>query len=84
MTDNRQEGAAGRPVAFNVDAREGDPARLTADEFQAAVTQMKPSATAEVRAESRQQEDRQHLWQYALALMVVTLMIEGGVAARTA
>jgi len=84
LTDNRQEGAAGRPVAINVDAREGDPARLTADEFQAAVTQMKPSATAEARVESRQQEDRQHLWQYALALMVVTLMIEGGVAARTA
>ena len=84
LTDNRQEGAAGRPVAMNVDAREGDPARLTADEFQAAVTQMKPSATAEARVESRQQEDRQHLWQYALALMVVTLMIEGGVAARTA
>ena len=84
LTDNRQEGAAARPVAINVDAREGDPARLTADEFQAAVTQMKPSATAEVRVESRQQEDRQHLWQYALALMVVTLMIEGGVAARTA
>ncbi len=84
LTDNRPTGAVKRPVALNVDSREADPARLTADEFQAAVTQMKNAAASEARVESRQQEDHQHLWQYAIALMVATLFVEGVVAARTA
>src|SRR5205823_10615435 len=79
-----RRGAAPRRVAFNVDPRESDPARLTMDEFQAAVTRLKPTAGSEERIEARQQEDSQHMWQYAVALMLIALAVEGFLAARTA
>ncbi|HZP47128.1 MAG TPA: VWA domain-containing protein [Vicinamibacterales bacterium] len=75
--------AAPRTVAINVDPRESDPARLTPEEFQSAITHMKDAASAEARGEARQQEDRQHLWQYAIALMAIALVAEGWLAART-
>jgi len=78
------QGAATRQIAVNVDPRESDPSRISIDEFKSAVTQMKETAGAEARVEARQQEDRQHLWQYAVALMVVLLAAEGLLAARTA
>jgi hypothetical protein len=77
-------GARPRRVAVNVDPRESQPGRLSVDEFQGAVTHLKGAASAVARVEARQQEDDQHLWQYALALMIVTLVVEGIVAARTA
>jgi hypothetical protein len=77
-------GAAPRRIAVNVDPRETDPSRLSVDDFQSAVTRMKESGASSVRVEARQQEDRQHLWQYALALMAVLLVAEGLLAARTA
>jgi hypothetical protein len=73
-----------RPVAVNVDPRESVSARLTPDEFQAAITHMKDADRPAARFEARQQEDTQHLWQYAIALMVITLTVEGLIAARTA
>jgi hypothetical protein len=73
-----------RMVAVNVDPRESDPARVSSDEFQTAVTRLKDAGAADAQIEARQQEDRQHLWRYALALMVATLAIEGLVASRTA
>lgn len=76
-------GGAARVVAINVDPRESDSGRLTPDEFQSAVTRMTDAATSQVRGESRQQEDRQHLWQYAIALMAVALFAEGWLAAKT-
>ena len=78
------QGAATRQIAVNVDPRESDPARISVDEFKSAVTQMKEAAGVEARVEARQQEDRLHLWQYAVALMVMLLAAEGLVAARTA
>src|SRR5581483_9184041 len=60
-----------------------DPVRLSADEFQSAITRMKDAGSSEVRGEARQQEDRQHLWQYAIALMAIALVAEGLLAART-
>ena len=78
------QGAATRRIAVNVDPRESDPTRISIDEFKSAVTQMKEAAGVEARVEARQQEDRQHLWQYAVALMVMLLAAEGLVAARTA
>jgi aerotolerance regulator-like protein/VWA domain-containing protein len=84
VADSRRAGAASRTIAINVDARESDPARLTMEEFQSAVTPMKDTAISKARAEARQQEDHQHLWQYAMAFMVLTLMIEGYIAAKTA
>jgi hypothetical protein len=71
-------------AAVNVDPRESDPARISADEFQAAVTRLKDGGAFEARVEARQQEDRQHLWQYVLAIVLATLAIEGVVASRTA
>ena len=79
----------GRPprrVVVNVDPRETDAARITAADFQAAVAHLgRTGAEAlPLSIEARQQEDDQHLWQYALALMVITLAVEGVLAARTA
>ena len=58
--------AAARRVAINVDPREGDPARISVDEFQSAVTRLKDVGASEARVDATQQEDRQHLWQYVL------------------
>ncbi|HEY7283810.1 MAG TPA: BatA domain-containing protein [Vicinamibacterales bacterium] len=77
-------GSKTRRVAVNVDPREADPSRLSADEFQGAVTKLKGSASTAGQREARHREDDQHLWQYALALMIVTLAVEGVIAARTA
>jgi hypothetical protein len=73
-----------RQVAVNVDPRESDPARLSVADFQAAVTRLKDAGAAESTVEARQQEDRQHLWRYALGLMIALLVLEGVVASRTA
>jgi hypothetical protein len=73
-----------RTIAVNVDPREGDPARLSVDEFESAVTRLKAAGGLETRGEAREQEDRQHLWRYALAAMAVLLAAEGVLAARTA
>ena len=71
-------------MAVNVDPREADATRMTAEEFQAAVTHLQTPAEAAARGEARQQEDDQHLWQYALALMLIALVVEGVIASRTA
>jgi hypothetical protein len=76
-------GSRPRRVAVNIDPREADPSRLSAEEFQGAVTRLKGSASTAARREATQKEDDQRLWQYALALMIMTLAIEGVVAART-
>ena len=73
-----------RRVAINVDPREGDPSRISADEFQAAVTRLKDVGASEARVEATQQEDRQHLWLYVLMVMLAVLALEGAVASRTA
>jgi hypothetical protein len=84
LTDSSRPGAAPRAVAINVDPREADPARLSIADFQSAVTRLKDVNVSEARVEARQQEDGQHLWQYALALMALLLSAEGLIAARTA
>ncbi len=76
-------GSNPRRVTVNVDPRESDPGRLSAEEFQGAITRLKGSASATARIEDRQREDDQHLWQYALALMIVALAVEGIVAGKT-
>jgi len=77
-------GAAPRRVAVNVDPRESDTGRLSPAEFQAVVTRLKDVGASEARVEATQQEDRQHLWAYVLALTLAVLAIEGLVASRTA
>jgi hypothetical protein len=75
---------AERLVAINVDPAESDPARLSAAEFQAAVTRLKDVDRDAVGLDRRRQEEQQHLWQYALALVLITLVAESVVAGRTA
>jgi hypothetical protein len=84
IADTARPNAAPRRIAVNVDPRETDPSRLSVDDFQSAVTRLKDAGASEARVEARQQEDRQHLWQYALALMAAMLVAEGLLAARTA
>jgi hypothetical protein len=71
-------------VAVNVDTKEGDPARISAEDFRSAVTHLGDATGAGSSVAARQQEDRQHLWQYVLVMMVVVLGLEGFVASRTA
>jgi hypothetical protein len=80
----RGPGAATRRIAVNIDARESDPSRMSVDEFRSAVTRLKDAGSSDAHVEARQQEDRQHLWQYAMAFMVLLLAAEGLLAARTA
>jgi CBS domain-containing protein len=75
---------ASQLIAVNVDPRESDPARLSIDDFQSAVTRLKDAGRGAIQGEARQQEDQQHLWQYALAAMALLLAAEGILAARTA
>jgi len=71
-------------VAVNVDLKEGDPARISAEDFRSTVTHLGDGNGSESSVAARQQEDRQHLWQYVLVMMVVVLGLEGFVASRTA
>ena len=72
-----------RRIAVNVDQRESDVERMSAADFQAAITRLKDAASTDVRADVAEQESRQHLWQYLLAAMVIALAAEGFVASRT-
>jgi hypothetical protein len=77
--------ATARPhrVAVNVDPAESEPARLSVDEFEAAIARLKEAGVAEARNVEVSRESSQHLWQYALAAMMVALAVEGVVARRT-
>jgi hypothetical protein len=66
-----------RLVAVNVDPRESDPARITADTFRAGITRLNVAAAQQARAQAREREDSQRLWQYGLLLMIVSLAAEG-------
>ena len=72
----------GRMVAINVDPRESDPARMSADDFRAGVSRLNASATRLAQDAAREQEDSQQLWQYVLLLMVVGLAAEGMLGRR--
>jgi hypothetical protein len=82
-TDVSNRSEPSRRVAINVDPREAEPARLTVDDFLSAVTKLKEAGASQARLEAREQEDDQHLWQYALAMMAIVLAVEGVIAART-
>ena len=77
----RGGGAATRTIAVNVDPRESDSARMSADDFQAAVTRLKEAGGVRGARRGAQQEDRQHLWQYALVLLLAMLLAARGVVA---
>lgn len=74
----------GRRVAVNVDPRESDPARMTADAFRAGITRLNAAAAHQAQAQARDREDSQRLWQYGLLLMLVSLAAEGMLGRRLA
>lgn len=73
-----------RRVAVNVDPREGDPERVSVDEFLSAVKHLEDAGLSKARVEAAEHEEGQHLWQYVLVMMIVTLVAEGLVASRAA
>lgn len=77
------ETAAGR-IAVNPDVRESNPARTSVEEFIGAIARLNRSAEVLARAESRQQEERQRLWQIGLVVMFLALAGEGFIGRRAA
>lgn len=71
-------------AAINVDPAESDPSRLTVAEFQTAVARGEATEASVPRRAAAEQEDRQHLWQYALAFMMAVLALESILATRAA
>mgnify|MGYP001178312263 CR=1 FL=1 len=80
-------GQDGRPptrVAVNVDPRESDLARADPSAFQSAILREPSEASASQPMVARQQqEDRQRLWRYAIFGMILALVAESLLAART-
>jgi hypothetical protein len=66
-----------RTVSVNVDPRESNPDRMTADAFQHAIARVDVPAVVQSEAETREHEDTQRLWQYGLILMAIGLVAEG-------
>lgn len=71
-----------RRVAVNVDPRESDPARITPGAFRDGITRLNVAAATQARAEAREREETQRLWQYGLLLMIVALAAEGMLGRR--
>jgi hypothetical protein len=79
------EAAGGVParVSVNVDPAESTPARLTAAEFEAPISRVKRERAGAVDQAVQQHEERQHVWQYVLGVMVAMLVVESFVGSRT-
>jgi len=71
-----------RRVAVNVDVRESNPIRTTADEFVAAITRLSASAGSPAQMEAREREGEQRLWQIGLIVMFLALASEGLIGRR--
>lgn len=72
----------GRRVAVNIDPRESNPARMSAETFQAGISWLNTTAAQQARSGARQEEDSQGLWWYGLLLTVVSLAAEGVLGRR--
>jgi hypothetical protein len=70
-------GPASRRIAINVDPRESDPARMSAETFQEGISRLNAAAARSREAAAQEREDGQFLWWYGLLLMVVSLAAEG-------
>jgi hypothetical protein len=66
----------GRTVAVNVDPRESGTAAMTRAEFLAQVESAPAAAGAQTQVKPEQTESRQNFWQFGLALMLLTLVVE--------
>jgi hypothetical protein len=71
-----------RRAALNVDVRESDPTRIASDRLIASLSRVTGSSGAAGTNARQEQEDRQKLWQYGLALMLVGLVCESALARR--
>jgi hypothetical protein len=69
-------------VAVNVDPREFDPAPIAPDTFRAAIGRLHEAAAQRASRVASEQENDQGLWQVALALMMVGLVVEGALGRR--
>jgi len=69
-------------VAINVDPHEFDPTALTPDAFRDAVSRLRHAAAVRATQVTTEPGDGQHLWQLALALMVIGLVAEGALGRR--
>jgi hypothetical protein len=76
-------GASPVRVAVNVDPAESASERLTAAEFEAPIARVQGEIGDRFAGGAQQQEERQHLWQYVLGLMIAMLVAESVVAAKT-
>jgi hypothetical protein len=65
-----------RLAAVNVDPRESATERLTPEEFERAVRRIENGSAASATPRAQQAESRQNLWQYGLALMLLSLVAE--------
>jgi Aerotolerance regulator N-terminal/von Willebrand factor type A domain len=70
-----------RRVVVNVDPRESDLARTSADAFKASVSRNIGAAGPD-GTQGSDREDGQRLWQYALLLMVISVAAEGMLGRR--
>ena len=77
------ETPAGR-ISVNPDVRESNPARTSVEEFIGAIARLNRSADVQAHAESRQQEERQRLWQIGLIVMFLALAGEGVIGRKAA
>jgi hypothetical protein len=68
--------------AVNADPAESVPDRLPRPAFDTNVVRIEDSARGGEGLAARQQEERQRVWQYVLALMIVMLAVETFVGAR--
>lgn len=75
-------GGVRRWAAVNVSPREVDPTRMSEAEFGAAITRLRETARAEGQIGDRQREERQHIWRYLLATMLVIMAVESLVGMR--
>jgi hypothetical protein len=72
----------GTRVVVNADPRESDPARVSGETFAANVSGLDGEAPDGGRADQQEQEDGQRLWQYALLLMLASVVAEGALGRR--
>jgi hypothetical protein len=79
---NASGARTGRIVSVNVDPRESNPDRMTAEAFQEAIVRVTSPAPGQPEARRRADEDTQRLWQYGLILMAIGLVAEGMIGRR--
>jgi hypothetical protein len=83
LVGGRREEDGGR-VSINVDPRESDPGRLSADEFRASVSVVRADVSTAVEDDAIRRESSQSLWWYAIAALVAVLIGESLLARRVA